>query len=137
MMWWLTVHTPDGAVCWLVADDADRRDEQVCRARVLTGFPAGDDWIRDPAGLWRITLADGPPHQRLRAVQRDADELESVDSAAVDAYRSKRDQAASAARRQAARAALLQCAPDERAQVIGEMPSHDQQDRPEGSPRHA
>lgn len=113
--WWLTAAVGRGTWCWQLGNvDDNQRADLITRARALADIPVGDG----------VHLHGGQPHDQLlsRCVLRDRAELDRVDPTVLSNYRTRMDQAVSTVRRDAARAALLQCTSEERAQVIGEIP---------------
>lgn len=102
MNWWLIVRRAGAVHCWPVGDTSDdaRLQDLIARARILLGFPAGDDWIGDETRANTIQLTRGEPHPRLMAaatVHRLSD-LDRVTPEAVTAYLAECDQAGQAAR---------------------------------------
>lgn len=126
MSWWLTIDTGWSRYAWDLgeAGDPQQLDDQVIRACVAAQVPSGR---ADAASLHR-----GDPHPSLLATctVRDRAELAAVDAAALSAYRAQRDQATRQARMDAAKAAMAGLTPEERDQVIREIPP-----RPTGGTR--
>lgn len=115
--WWMTIERSDGTIaCWHLGDvDDDQRGELITRARAIVDLPVADG----------VHLHNGPPHDKLlaRCTIRDRGELAAVDPAALSGYRARVAQETARANRDAARATLLRLTPDERAQVIAELPT--------------
>lgn len=121
MTLWLTIRTPQGAVCWPVDDDPAVHEDQINRARVVVGFPPGEEWIRDPAGGWHLSLSPGPPHERIGATPRDAAELERVPAEDVQAWREADTAACRRRRMDAAHAVLTALDDTDRAELIAKV----------------
>lgn len=131
--WWLIVRLGGVPHCWQVGelgDDTSTRD-LIDRARVVVGFPAGDGWVADGRGD-TVQLTCGEPHPQLMA-QATVHRLSELDAVSVETLASYRA-ACDVEHRQAcvrlARESLARLTPDERAQVIGEIPP-----RPTGGTR--
>jgi hypothetical protein len=82
--WWLYIRTPSGNFCWSVGSPPS--DDVVNAARVVTGFPAHDDWAEDGSGF-DLSTAPGDPHaeylQRHQPTIGTLAALLAVDRAAV------------------------------------------------------
>lgn len=95
---WLILHSPDASWVWRFGQPGDEeRNHLIGAARVLTGFPAHDDWISDGSG-WSLTLTDGEPHHSLMARATVNADLSVVDTAAMNTYAAELKAAREAAR---------------------------------------
>lgn len=127
---WLTIQTPAGARCWPLAEDPARHQDQIDRARAVTSFPHGDDWIRDPASAWRLMLSVDRPHTNVDARERDPAELDRVPDADVQAWRDAEVAATRQRRIDRAVATLRALDPAERADAIAQHGRQPMKERP-------
>ncbi len=121
-MWWLTIFNGDRVDGWQLRDRPT--DDQIIRARVIAGFPAGDEWIHSDQLPQRIYLAEAETvHDSLttRATWHPSAGLAAVPTATVDAYRLQQTASGRQSRIDAARDMLRSLTADERAVVIAEV----------------
>lgn len=134
MDWWLTIFVAGQVHCWQIGDPADDDALQniIMRARTAVDFPPGDDWISQGDPGLRVQLAPGKPHDQLlsRATTHRLSELDAVDQAALDTYRSRYAQAVRASQLAAARRTAALLDPEDRAVLRAELSN-----QPTGGPR--
>lgn len=84
---WLSIHNGDQVFVWHLGQPTDeQRDRWIAAARVAAGFPPGHAWI--PKADLSIHLHDGRPHDDLMNLAQvgTVDDLDAVDTTAMDAY---------------------------------------------------